>query len=583
MKLSSTLAIFLAVFFGCHSSLSAKVEESFPRVVTPLGTIEGYYKVSSNGSRLEAYEGIPYAKPPIGESRFRVASRLSPWTGVLKAKRFGLPCLQYNHFPMDPANKVEGSEDCLYMNVYAADRSDRHFRRAAESANLLPVIVYIHGGAFQFGSAMTYGPNYLLNRDIVLVTFNYRLGPLGFLSTEDATVPGNMGLKDQVIALRWVADNVQSFGGDPARITIVGHSAGGASVHYHYLTNLTSGLFKGGISLSGTALDCWTQTEGALVKAKKLASIVGCPSRDVQDMVDCLRSRPGYQIVQAVGEFMPWLYNPYSPFGPVVEKGGSEFTFIDKSPIEIINSGQVQDVPWITGITSEEGLYPAADFVASEKLLRDLNNDWESIAPHLLDFNYTVPKSEHSNVARLIKQHYLGTRPIEKSTVKEIVQMIGDRLFVYDGIEAARLQARVNQSPVRFYYFTYRGAHSLSEAMSGSTDDFGVSHADDVAYVLDASSALFNSSTTPQDRDMQKELINIWVSYATEGVPNIGIEWPEVSRSTDKFSYLHIGGPKEIAVRDGPSFGEERFWHGIDLRENIMESKNYGKARRTEL
>ncbi|XP_046425204.1 venom carboxylesterase-6-like [Neodiprion fabricii] len=582
MKLFLISAIYLMVFFDCHSSLTVKIEERYPRVVTPLGSIEGYFKVTSNNKRIEAYEGIPYAKPPIGELRFRVARRLSPWSGVLKAKRFGLPCLQYTHFPMDPANQVEGSEDCLYMNIYAAGRCERHFKATMDPAELLPVIVYIHGGAFQFGSAMNFKPTYLLNKDIILVTFNYRLGPLGFLSTEDATVPGNMGLKDQVIALHWIADNIQSFGGDPEKITIAGHSSGGASVHYHYLTNLTSGLFNAGISLSGTALNCWAQTEGSLMKAKKLASIVGCPSRDVQDMVECLKIRPGYQIVQAVGEFMPWLFNPFSPFGPVVEKGGSDFTFIDRSPIDIIKSGEVQDVAWITGVTSEEGLYPAGDFVTSEELLADLNENWESIAPHLLDFNYTAPKAQHANISKLVKQYYLGSKPIEVSTITEIVQLLTDRLFVADSIRAARLQARGNQTPVRFYYFTYRGVHSLSELLTSNTQNFGVSHSDDVAYVFDAASGLFNSSTTPEDRNIRNLLINLWVSYATKGFPNIGIEWPEVSKSSDRFFHLEIGGPKEISIKDGPAFGEEKFWQGLNLSENI-ETKNHVKGKNSEL
>ncbi|XP_046484317.1 venom carboxylesterase-6-like [Neodiprion pinetum] len=580
MKFAVMSGTILTLLWGCHPSLSQEVEGLFPRVVTPLGYIEGYYKISNNGRRYEAYEGIPYAETPIGELRFRIAKSISPWAGVLMAKRFGPPCLQYNHFGVNHTKRVNGSEDCLYMNIYTTIADDDRYKKAIEPSHLLPVVFFIHGGAFQFGSGSDYRSKYLLDREVTLVTFNYRLGPFGFLSTEDATVPGNMGLKDQVMALRWVADNIQHFGGDPSRITIIGQSAGGASVHYHYLTNLSAGLFKGGMSLSGTALDCWTQTEGALQKTEKLATIVGCPSENVPAMVECLRTRPAQQIAKAVGDFMPWLYNPFTPFGPVVEKGGSEFTFIDRSPIEIINSGQVQDVPWITSITSEEGLYPAADFTANEKLLKQLNNNWESIAPHLLDFNYTVSKSERSDVARLIRQHYLGTKPIDKSTVKEIVQMVGDRLFVYNGIEAARLQARVNQSPVRFYYFSYRGAHSLSESMSRSTQDFGVSHGDDLAYVMQS---FFDPTTIQEDRDMQEKLLDLWVTYATEGVPNVGIDWPNLSKSTDEFPYLYIAGAKEFSVKYTPNYGEKKFWDSLNFCENVMPSKNFEEHKKIEL
>lgn len=102
-----------------------------------------------------------------------------------------------------------------------------------------------------------------------------------------------------------------------------------------------------------------------------------------------------------------------------------------------------------------------------------MNDNWVTIAPHLLDFNYTIAKAEHAKIARLIKKHYLGDGTIDKSSVPEIIQMVGDRLFVYDGEKAARLQAKANKSPVRFYHFSYRGAHSLTELMTGTSEDFG--------------------------------------------------------------------------------------------------------------
>lgn len=126
----------------------------------------------------------------------------------------------------------------------------------------------------------------------------------GFLSTQDDVVSGNMGLKDQSMALRWVHDNIKSFGGDQKKITLVGLSAGGASVHYHYLSPMSAGLFQNGISFSGTALVCWAQTENPLEKAKKLGALMGCPTDSPKDMVKCLKSRPGRVLVQATENFM---------------------------------------------------------------------------------------------------------------------------------------------------------------------------------------------------------------------------------------------------------------------------------------
>ena len=194
---------------------------------------------------------------------------------------------------------VHGDEDCLYLNVYAP------LRRENKS---LPVMVSIHGGAFQYWNGESFlQPHYLVNEDIVVVGMNYRLGSLGFLSTEDEVVPGNMGLKDQSMALLWVKTHIQAFGGDPTKVTIVGLSAGAASVHYHYLSPMSAGLFQSGMSFSGTALDCWTQSENSREKAMRLAELMGCPMDDVKNMIECMRQRPAKDIVSAQTKFMVWI------------------------------------------------------------------------------------------------------------------------------------------------------------------------------------------------------------------------------------------------------------------------------------
>ncbi|RZB38724.1 COesterase and/or Abhydrolase 3 domain containing protein, partial [Asbolus verrucosus] len=168
-----------------------------------------------------AYKGIPYAEPPTGNLRFEPPVPKRNWKFVLDAKKEGDICVQ--GLPL-----VHGSEDCLFINVYVPKMSQ-------SNNQLLPTMVYIHGGGFTngFSTYKKYGPDYLLEKDVVVVTFNYRLGIFGFLSTGDLVAPGNNGLKDQVLALKWVRDNIKSFGGDPNHVTIFGESAGAASVSYH--------------------------------------------------------------------------------------------------------------------------------------------------------------------------------------------------------------------------------------------------------------------------------------------------------------------------------------------------------------
>ncbi|XP_003703976.2 carboxylic ester hydrolase-like isoform X1 [Megachile rotundata] len=541
-------------------TLTWALEES-PRVKTPQGAIRGYYKVSANGRQYEAYEGIPYALPPIGKLRFKPPQRLPPWMGELPATKFGSPCLQYAQIPEDPNDRVEGSEDCLYLNIYVPKE------RQTKS---LPVLFWIHGGAFQYGSGMYMGAKYLMDRDVIFVTINYRLGMLGFLSTEDEVVPGNMGLKDQSMALRWISENIEWFGGDPNRVTLVGLSAGGASVHYHYLSPMSAGLFQGGISISGTAFDCWTQTENSSQKAKQLGALMGCPTNNVREMVRCLKYRPGRTLVESLGQFMRFYYNPFTPFGPVPEKYGDE-PFIDRTPAEIVSSGDVQDVPWITGVTSEEGLYPVAEFIAIPEALKTLDNNWDIIAPSFLDYNYTVPIEKHVEVAKLIRKEYFGSKKIDETTTKPLIQVASDRFFVVDSEKAARMVAKVNKEPVWYYYYTFRGAHSLSDALSGTTTNYGVSHGDDAYHVVDT--PYFDPTTTLDDRKIQQVLIDLWVSFATHGVPNVNdAQWPRLNPNEKALHYLHIGGPENIRMDSTINFGHKHFWNSLNFNENKVDT-----------
>ncbi|XP_031840747.1 juvenile hormone esterase [Nomia melanderi] len=551
----------LLFLFGCLT-LGWALEDA-PRVKTPLGSVRGYYKLSANGRQYEAYEGIPYALPPIGKLRFKPPHRLPPWIGEIQATKFGSQCLQYADLPDNVTEKVLGSEDCLYLNIYVPVHDKM-------TTKPLPVLFWIHGGGFTFGSGMDYGPKFLMDHDVVFVTFNYRLGILGFLSTEDEIVPGNMGLKDQSMALRWVSENIEWFGGDPNKLTLSGVSAGGASVHYHYLSPMSAGLFQAGISASGTAFNCWTQTENPLEKAKQLATLMGCPIGNRKEMVRCLRYRPSQALIEATREFMRFYYNPFTPFGPVVEKFGEE-PFIDRSPVEIVSSGNVQDVPWITSVTSEEGLYPIADFIAIPEALRKLDENWDLLAPIFLDYNYTLSKEKHVEVARLIRQHYLGTKKIDETTAHAFIKMTGDRLFVVDSEKAARLQAKVNKQPVWYYYYSYRAATSLSDYLSGTKTNYGVSHGDDVLTIIDT--PFMDPTTTQNDLKMQDLLINSWVSYATNHIPNMGdVNWPRINPNEKSLQFLHIAGPDKINMDSDVNFGDKDFWNSIDFNENKLSN-----------
>lgn len=251
---------------------------------------------------------------------------------------------------MMPPHDFIGTENCLHINVYVPQNQS--------SNSKLPVLVHIHGGAFMWGHGNSYtSPLFLMDHNVIFVTFNYRLGVLGFLSTEDDVVPGNMGLKDQVLALKWVQKNIKSFGGNSDSVTLFGLSAGGGSTHIHYFSDMSKGLFHRGFAQSGVAINHWMAQENPLQNARFIANAAGCATNSNKLMVECLKERPVKQIVDKIALLYKYLFMPIVPFGPVVEKGGSE-PFVKELSYKSLIEKKIIDVPFIASHTSHEGLFP---------------------------------------------------------------------------------------------------------------------------------------------------------------------------------------------------------------------------------
>lgn len=228
-------------------------------VVTRSGWVRGAQEL--NGARV--WRGLPFARPPIGPLRGRAPQLVEPWTGVRDATRFGSMAVQQALGPNAPPEP--GSEDCLYLNVWAP---------ASRSARPRPVLVWIHGGGFVLGSGsdpIYNGADYAQRGDLVFVTLNYRLGGFGFLATDRDPGSANLGLLDQVAALRWIRDNIAAFGGDPANVTVMGESAGGMSIGCLLGAPAARELFARAIIQSGGARPVFPAGQARQVTALALA------------------------------------------------------------------------------------------------------------------------------------------------------------------------------------------------------------------------------------------------------------------------------------------------------------------------
>jgi len=235
---------------------------------------------------------IPYAEPPVGDLRWKAPRRAEPWSGVRHETNFSESCAQL----ADQGAPASNNEDCLYLNVWSPDPAPRK----------APVMVWIHGGGNFSGGAgipipavadsLWYDGQFFASRHgVVLVTLNYRLGPLGFFAHPDLAKEGeptgNQGLLDQRLALEWVRDNIAAFGGDPGNVTIFGESAGAADVCYHLVSPGSRGLFHRAVSESGgcTMRSFGGESAASSVATKMVAygNAVGCT--DAKDQLDCLR------------------------------------------------------------------------------------------------------------------------------------------------------------------------------------------------------------------------------------------------------------------------------------------------------
>jgi para-nitrobenzyl esterase len=298
-------------------------------VTVAQGTLRG--KVAADHRE---FLNVPFAAPPTGQNRFRPPQPAASWSGVRDATREGNVCPQGA-----PLGTI--SEDCLVLNVFTPP--------AAVSRDL-PVMVWIHGGAYIFGSGAGYRPTRLVQRDVVVVTVNYRMGPFGFLAlpglAAESGTTGNYGLQDQQAALRWVRANIRAFGGDPGSVTLFGESAGGNSVCMNVVSPTARGLFHRAISESGgcvgTALGP-VPLATAVERGQNLASAVGC--LDPATVVACLRGKPLADIQAAQGGFAAEL-----TFVPAIDG-----TVIREPADVALRSGRYNKVPMISGTNKDEG------------------------------------------------------------------------------------------------------------------------------------------------------------------------------------------------------------------------------------
>ncbi|XP_043595454.1 venom carboxylesterase-6-like [Bombus pyrosoma] len=549
-----------------------------PLVKIKNGTLSGLFMRTRKGREFAGFRGIPYALPPVEELRFEAPKPAAAWDGIRSAKDDANICIQRNIFTYD--DEIVGVEDCLYLNVYTPKVPTEEDKLKGG----YPVMIWLHGGGWVCGAGHSdyYHPKFLLDHDVILVTVNYRLGPIGFLSTEDLVCPGNNGLKDQTMSIRWVHENIAAFGGDPNRVTIFGESAGGVSAHYHMMSNSSKGLFHRVISQSGTG-DCrWAVAKpgSARQKAAKVAQLLACPSKDSKQLVDCLRTKDAIELIATDRSFQEFAYCPAIPFKPVIEPVHPG-AFITEDPVVMSRNGRLSDIPWMTGIMSEEGslLAPGLYGRNNGELVKKLNKNFLDLASITLVFDETCRKSEEKRVAAEIRKFYFGQAAIDNSTRFQLINMFSDAWFTQAARTSVRNYLEKQSSPVYYYYLSYRGSASFSRIFGDINSNYGVSHADELQYLFPVGEQLFRDiPLSEKDLDMVDVLTSLWYNFANSGNPTpevsekIPIKWKPVR--TQNLEYLHIG---QDDIRMSENLLQERidFWQTLPVRADFVTQRQW--------
>ncbi|XP_066292386.1 fatty acyl-CoA hydrolase precursor, medium chain-like [Branchiostoma lanceolatum] len=544
--------IMLLMLLACLLAKAAAESGDGGRTVpTTGGDVRGavQYIKDLPDKPIHTFLGIPYAAPPVGNLRFRAPQPAAPWEGVRDATKPGPYCPQgpviFHLFPFK-LHHYDFDEDCLTLNIETP---------TVEKDAELPVMLWIHGGALAMGMGYV-APFAALaaQQDVVVVTINYRLGALGFLSTGDENAPGNFGFLDQVAAMAWVQENIRNFGGDPDRVTIFGESAGGVSVGSQVVSPLGKGLFRRAISQSGT-YNTMKVEQKPLQIATILADEVGCEAKDTALLVDCLRQKTQDEVVQGCERMMKLRSGEWGKYFFATLDG----TFFPEHPKDLQNQGQANEVDYLLGVNNHEYGFVMPSMVnpnfgqgmTEDNFIRELEQ--------LIERNYPGTKKD-SIVAAAREVYRDHDNPDDPMAVQHQYTLFsGDQMFVAPTVDTAGEHAE-SGSKVYLYELHYTpSSHSATRS-----EWVGCDHGDDLPSMsgwpfldihLTAGGVL---PFSPEDRKFSRDIMTYWANFARTGNPSdptggpadsaVVAEWPQYTPGNPAYMKLGLTSSADVGL-----------------------------------
>jgi para-nitrobenzyl esterase len=471
------------------------------KVKVANGLLEG---AATNGIRT--FFGIPYAEPPVGKLRWEVPQPARNWTGIRKATSFGPRAMQ-KFIYTDMVFRSPGiSEDCLYLNIWTP--------AASASSTKLPVLVYFHGGGFNAGdgSEPRYDGASMASKGIVVVTINYRMGIFGFFAHPDISkqskthASGNYGLMDMAAALKWVKANISAFGGDPAKVTIGGQSAGSIAVSLQMASPLAKGLFRAAIGQSGSMMGInkpigLKQAEELGIKFQQAAG---------KTSLEELKDIPAEELLEMSRK-------PGAVYFPVIVDG----YFLPEQPVDIYTKGLQADVPLLAGWTSAEVGYGSV--LGKEK-------------PTLENYNKALERLYGNSAAEAEKVYAAAS---DEEVIKVATELAGDRYLGFSTWKWIDIHGKTNGHPV--YRYLYQ---QLLPAVKGKEDQYvkavGAPHSSDIAYAMGNLHLDKVYAYTPDDFKASAFMQDYFINFIKTTDPNgPGLpKWSGLQSSIPKVMYI---------------------------------------------
>ncbi|CAK1541784.1 unnamed protein product [Leptosia nina] len=528
---SKTLESIVALVLCTLCNAAFAQDTNYRDVKIEQGVVRGYRSVEEN---IFTFQSIPYAIVPSGLDFYKAPLPPPSWNDTFDAVDRKIICQQHRQYP---PGLVEVKEQCLIVNVFVPDTKQEK----------LPVVVFVHGGAFLFGYGNSRTPkNLVKSGKIIAVTFNYRVGPHGFLCLGTDAAPGNAGMKDQIELLRWVQRNIAEFGGDTSDVTIAGCSAGSASIDLLLISKQSKGLFKRAIGGSGSNLNAFAVQTRPLENAKYFAQQMGF--NDTNDIValEKFYLNTPYEALSLKSAELAQTTNSVTLFSPCVEKDIGQEIFLHDSPFKILSDGNFLKVPMLYGYCNMEGIYRVNMF----DTWRDKMNE------NFVNFLTPDLGNDEENRVKLaedIKRLYFGVGPVTNSSILDYIDFFTDIMFGYGMLRSAKLQLDVGNDQLYLYKYSFADE---SDDYIPHTAERGATHCAQAHAVMDLGD---ESKLSEKYRNVKVIMRDLWLNFITTGVPvPAGSNYPAWPPMSQQRSYMSLNSTLEF--RDSMLSERTKFW-----------------------